>query len=90
MRASPWVLLVIFGVASIVAGVMFFPNYAKLKKLRDENERLTFENRQLEREIGDLEQKIKRVKNDPYLYERIARDSLGAAKEGEIIIDIGE
>ncbi len=74
----------------ILVGVIYFPNYARLKKLRDENKRLTRENDKLIEEIVDYEEKLKRVGKDPYLYEKIAREELGIAKEGEIVIDIEE
>ncbi len=74
----------------ILVGVIYFPNYARLKKLKGENKRLTLENDKLIEEIADYEEKLKRVGKDPYLYEKIAREELGIAKEGEIVIDIKE
>jgi len=74
----------------ILAMVIYFPNYTRLKKLRNENKRLTLENEELIEEIADYEEKLKRVGKDPYLYEKIAREELGIAKEGEIVIDIEE
>jgi len=74
----------------ILIGIIYFPNYARLKKLRDENKRLTLENEELIEEIADYEEKLKRVGKDPYLYEKIAREELGIAKESEIVIDIKE
>lgn len=71
-------------------GIIYFPNYARLKKLRDENKRLTSENKELIEEIADYEEKLKMVGKDPYLYEKIARDELGIAKKDEIVIDIKE
>ena len=65
-------------------------NQAMIKKLRDENKRLALENEKLIEEIADYEEKLKRVGKDPYLYEKIAREELGIAKEGEIVIDIKE
>ena len=75
---------------SIVTAVIYFPNYARLKKLRGENVRLALENEKLIGEIADYEEKLRRVGKDPYLYEKIAREELGIAKEGEIVIDIEE
>ncbi len=85
--------LKIFVILSIIIGlaiIIYFPNYAKLKKLRDANRRIILENKKLEEEIADYKQKREGIGKDPYLYERIARDELGAAKEGEIVIDIEE
>ena len=85
VRISAFVLCL-----SIGTMVVYFPNYARLKKLRGENKRLALENEKLIGEIVDYEEKLRRVGKDPYLYEKIAREELGIAKEGEIVIDIKE
>ena len=85
-----WQLSLLVSVIAVAAVMAYFPNYSKLKDLRNENERLIFENEQLEKEIADLEQKIEGIGKDYFLYEKIARDSLGVAKEDEIVIDIGQ
>ncbi len=72
----------------IVALVVYFPNYAKLKKLRDENLKISKENKKLAKEIKDFEEKLQKLGRDPFVYEKIAREDLGVAKENEIIIDI--
>jgi len=91
ISSNKWVRVLAFTLCLfILAMVIYFPNYAKLKKLRDENKRLSSENTGLIEEIVDYEEKLKRVGKDPYLYEKIAREELGIAKEGEIVIDIKE
>jgi len=81
---------VILGIICIVVVVLvvYFPNYAKLKRLKGENRRLVLENEKLIEEINDYEEKMKRLGKDPFLYEKIAREDLGAAKDNEIVIDI--
>lgn len=74
----------------ILVMVIYFPNYARLKKLRDANKKLILENAQIIEEIQDYEDKLKMVGEDPYLYEKIAREELGIARDGEIVIDIEE
>lgn len=69
---------------------IYFPNYTKLKKLRKANEDLAANIKKLKVEIKDLQAKVKKVNKDPLLYEKFARDELGAAKEDEIVIDIEE
>jgi len=83
-------LPVILGLLLIMAAVVYFPNYAKLEGLRRENRRLTQEVEKLEVEIADYEEKLQNLGSDPYLYEKIARDDLGVARENEIVIDIEE
>ena len=91
ISSNKWVKVSAFTLCLfILAMVIYFPNYARLKKLRNENKRLSFENEELIKEIADYEEKLKRVGKDPYLYEKIAREELGIAKEGEIVIDIEE
>jgi cell division protein FtsB len=69
--------------------IFYFPNYSKLKKLKQANKKLSLEIEKLEKEIKDLKEKIEKVKSkDPSFYEKIAREELGVAKENEIIIDI--
>jgi len=83
--------IVSFVVAIIViAMIIYFPNYTKLKELKEQNKRLAEENRNLEQEIVDYEEKIKRIEEDPYILEKIARDEIGVVKDNEIVIDIGE
>ncbi len=43
---------------------------------------------QLNKENLQLEQEIKELKTDPHKIEKIARDELGLAKPGEVIIKI--
>jgi len=53
----------------------------EISKVKADLDRLNRENVQLEQEVKDL-------KTDPRLIEKIARDDLGLAKPGEIIIKI--
>ena len=85
------VKIIFISVVLVVAGlIIYFPNYAKLKKLRQVNQGLLLKNKALHKEIKNLQIKMKRVGNDPYLYEKLARDSLGVARENEIVVDIAE
>jgi len=53
----------------------------EIKKVKTDIERLNKENVQLEEEV-------KALKSDPHKIEKIARDELGLAKPGEVIIKI--
>ena len=83
-------LVIAIGVVSILTAVIYFPDYVKIKELRQENTRLSSEIVKLEKEIADYERKLNNLDSDPYIYERIARDELGVARENEIVIDIEE
>lgn len=73
-----------------VAMVVYFPNYAKLKKLREANQKLALQVKALNKEIKSLHANIKKIGKDPSLYEKLARETLGVAKENEIVVDIKE
>ena len=70
--------------------VIYFPNYAKLKRLRQANQDLSLQNQKLKKDIIGLENKLRKGDNDAVLYEKFARDYLGVARDGEIVIDIKE
>ncbi|HOK56149.1 MAG TPA: septum formation initiator family protein [bacterium] len=44
----------------------------------------------LERENKNLQEKIEKIKNDPFYIEKILREEYGMIKEGELIIKTGE
>jgi cell division protein FtsB len=54
---------------------------SEIKKVKADLDQLNKENEALEQEVRDL-------KSDPRLIEKIARDDLGLARPGEIIIRI--
>lgn len=90
-RQIKWLKIVFtFGAIFTIVMIIYFPNYARLKKLRDANKDLISKSEALKKEIADYIRKSEVIGKDPYLYERIARDDLGVAKENEIVIDIEE
>ncbi|MCM8830896.1 MAG: septum formation initiator family protein [Candidatus Omnitrophica bacterium] len=70
--------------------IFYFPNYAKLKELRDANSQLLKEIEDLKKEIANLEDKPKNKNFQKFYYEKLAREDLGLIKEDEIVIDIKE
>ncbi|MFH1771945.1 MAG: septum formation initiator family protein [Candidatus Omnitrophota bacterium] len=74
----------------VFAMVVYFPNLSKLKQLRAENAKLAKEQDNLRVKINELRENIEAVKTDPSLFEQLARDTIGVAKEDEIVIDIEE
>lgn len=83
-------IIFIVSVALVAGIILYFPNYAKLKKLRQTNAELVLKVKKMDKEVKDLQGKLKRVGKDPYIYEKMARDNLGVAKENEIVVDINE
>ncbi len=56
--------------------VQVFKSKMRYKKLKNESERIARENE-------NLRNKNEKLKNDPFEWERIAREKLGMQKEGE-------
>ena len=81
-----FVVFLLFGLAIII----YFPHYARVKKIRHANDEVVSKIQQLETEIDGLRDKIKKVKVDASLYERIAREEMGVMKEDEVVIDVKE
>ncbi len=69
---------------------IYFPNYSRLKALREEKERLDESIERLKAEIEVYQLKNERLTEDSFLFEEIARDRLGVIREDEIVIDIEE
>lgn len=74
---------------AILLGVIFIPGYLKIK-------RLDRQSRDLEMQITELKQTNKRLReeqrmleNDPFYLEKVAREKLGVAREGEVIYKVG-
>ncbi len=87
-KAKLFGLVIVVGFVVIVVLVLTFPNSIRLKRIREETNRLERGSKALELEINDYQNKIQEVKKDSYIYEKIARDDLGVARENEIVIDI--
>ncbi len=59
-----------------------------LWKAREEHEKLLREVEALERENDSLSAQINALRSDPLVVERLARETLGMAREGEIVLTI--
>lgn len=81
----------LFAVVIIVVGmIVYFPDYSRLKILRQERQVLQERIGDLETEITEYQNKIRRLEEDHSIFERIARDRLGVIRKDEIIVDIEE
>ncbi len=72
----------------ILLGIIFIPGYLKIR-------RLSRENRELERQIKEIEQanigfqaEQQKLLNDPLYLEKVAREKLGVAKKGEVVYKV--
>jgi cell division protein FtsL len=62
--------------------------YLAMRRTKQEIERVQGEIVRLNKENTELSQEVKALKSDPHKIESIARDELGLAKPGEVIIKI--
>jgi cell division protein FtsL len=62
--------------------------FLAMRRTQQEIKKVNAELEQLNKENLQLEQEVKELKTDPHKIESIARDELGLAKPGEVIIKI--
>lgn len=75
----------------LIAFVTFyFSHYTRLKRLKEVNRKLVLQIDKLQKEIDNLQKETKKLGKDSYLYEKLARDTIGVAREDEIVVDIKE
>jgi len=72
----------------IVHDVFGTHGFLAMRRTQSEIRKVKADLEQLSRENATLEQEVKDLKTDPRLIEKIARDDLGLARPGEIIIRI--
>jgi len=62
--------------------------YLAMRRTQQEIRKVTKDLDQLNKENSELEQEVRELKTDPRKIEKIARDELGLARPGEVIIKI--
>ncbi|MFC1667073.1 septum formation initiator family protein [Candidatus Omnitrophota bacterium] len=78
----------IYLVIAAVLFVIFLPGYTKFMELRARNIFLEEEIKRLERENLSLYKERTKLEEDIDYIEKVARESMGVAREGEIPIKI--
>jgi len=78
--------IVIFIIIVLWLFLMFLPGYSKREELSAKNERLQRRIKELEKDNRRLIEEEERLRTDPSYAEKIARDDMGMARKGEIII----
>ncbi|HTP68633.1 MAG TPA: septum formation initiator family protein [Dongiaceae bacterium] len=81
-------LLVIFVVVLLVHDVFGPHGYLVMRRKQQEIQKVNAALDKLNKENGALEQQIKDLKTDPQTIRKIAREELGLAQPGEIIIKL--
>ena len=81
-------IIILFFLGLVLLGVIFIPGYLKIK-------RLAMANRELERQIEEIKQANRKLKenqekliNDPLYLEKVAREKLGVARKGEVVYKV--
>ncbi|HWA78361.1 MAG TPA: septum formation initiator family protein [Polyangiaceae bacterium] len=83
-RVLPISVLVIAGVS--VPMMVFSPDgLARLTHLNQEKQRADEEVSRLSQQIQELRAQVQRIKEDPALVERAARDELGLVRKTEVV-----
>jgi cell division protein FtsB len=73
----------------LVVHDIFGPHgYLAMRRTQQEIQKVNSDLRQLNKENLQLEQEVRDLKTDPHKIEKIARDELGLARPGEVIIKI--
>lgn len=81
-------LLGLFVLALLVHDVFGAHGFLAMRHTRNEIEKVQKEIDRLNKENRQLADEVKALKTDPRYIEKIAREDLGLAKDGEVIIKI--
>jgi cell division protein FtsL len=88
LRQYGGALLGLLLLALLVHDVFGTHGYLAMRHTRQEIQRVKTNLDQLNQENGQLEEEVKELKTDPHKIEKIARDELGLARPGEVIIKV--
>ena len=82
------VLLGLLVLVLVVHDVFGTHGFLAMRRTQSEIRKVQTDLDQLNKENMQLEQEVRELKTDPHKIEKIARDELGLAKPGEVIIKI--
>jgi cell division protein FtsB len=82
------VLLGLLVLVLVVHDIFGTHGYLAMRRTQQEIKKVTNDLDQLNKENLELEQEVRELKTDPHKIEKIARDELGLARPGEVIIKI--
>ena len=81
-------LLLVFVAVLLVHDVFGTHGYLAMRRKQQEIQKVKAQLNRLDKENGTLQQDVKDLKSDPQTIERIAREELGQARPGEVIIKL--
>jgi cell division protein FtsB len=82
------ILLGLIVLVLIVHDIFGTHGFLAMRRTQSEIKKVQADLDQLNKENLQLEQEVRELKTDPHKIEKIARDELGLAKPGEVIIKI--
>jgi cell division protein FtsB len=82
--AKKRIIYIAIAVLAVIA--IFLPGFSKLQELKEENRNLERRLEILKKANKELKEEKERLENDPTYVEKIAREKLGMARQGEIIL----
>jgi len=82
--------IIITTIGIVVFFIIFLPGYTKLNDLKVKNARLGEQVLKLKEENKELTEEQKKLREDLLYIEKVAREELGLARDGEIIYKIEE
>ncbi len=88
LRQYGSMLLGLLALVMIVHNIFGTHGFLAMRRTQNEIKQVKAELQQLNKENAALDQERQALKSDPRLIEKIARDDLGLARPGEIIIRI--
>ena len=81
-------LLAVFVAVLFLHDVFGTHGFVAMHRKQQEIQRVKADLDRLNKENSDLEQDVKNLKTDPHTIEKIAREELGQARPGEVIIKL--
>lgn len=88
LRHYAGTLLGLLLLALLVHDIFGTHGYLAMRRTRQEINKVKANIEQLNKENAQLEEEVKELKSDPRKIEKIARDELGLARPGDVIIKI--
>jgi cell division protein FtsB len=88
LRQYGRILLGLIVLVLIVHDIFGTHGFLAMRRTQSEIKKVLADLDQLNKENLQLEQEVRELKTDPHKIEKIARDELGLAKPGEVIIKI--
>jgi len=85
MKNAIWLFII-----AVFVLFVFLPSYSRMQDLKDKNTEYQQRIQLLEKQQAQLQKEINRLEDDPMYLEKVARESMGLIREGEVVYQIEE